>query len=59
MLRGMGGASIGVWCAHGEGRAHFPSQEVKQAVLQVRGCMRGTLEHDRGMEHSTTGLACW
>lgn len=33
MLRGMGGAQIGVWCAHGEGCAHFPSEEVKQRVL--------------------------
>lgn len=29
----MGGAQIGVWCAHGEGRAHFPSDAVKQRVL--------------------------
>lgn len=34
MLRGMGGAQIGVWCAHGEGQAHFPSEEVKQHVMK-------------------------
>jgi len=33
MLRGMGGASLGVWCAHGEGRALFPSASVRDRVL--------------------------
>lgn len=33
MLRGMGGSQIGVWCAHGEGQAKFPSQEVHQRVM--------------------------
>jgi phosphoribosylformylglycinamidine synthase len=32
MLRGMGGSQIGVWCAHGEGRAIFPDEEVKIKV---------------------------
>lgn len=32
-LQGMGGASIGVWCAHGEGQALFPSAEVEKQVL--------------------------
>ena len=31
--QGMGGSSIGIWCAHGEGRAHFPDPQVQQAVL--------------------------
>jgi phosphoribosylformylglycinamidine synthase len=31
-LKGMGGASIGVWCAHGEGRAYFPDSAVEAAV---------------------------
>ncbi|KAA6424168.1 MAG: putative phosphoribosylformylglycinamidine chloroplastic mitochondrial-like [Trebouxia sp. A1-2] len=34
MLKGMGGSSMGIWCAHGEGRAHFPDPQVKQAVLE-------------------------
>ncbi len=25
---------MGIWCAHGEGRAHFPDPQVKQAVLE-------------------------
>lgn len=33
MLRGMGGAQLGVWCAHGEGRAHFPDPEVLKLVV--------------------------
>jgi len=32
MLNGMGGAQIGVWCAHGEGRAHFPDDTVQRVV---------------------------
>ncbi len=32
MLKGMGGAQIGVWCAHGEGRAIFPDAQVKSVV---------------------------
>jgi phosphoribosylformylglycinamidine synthase len=34
MLRGMGGASIGVWCAHGEGQALFPDAAVREHVLK-------------------------
>ena len=34
LLKGMGGAQIGVWCAHGEGQALFPSEEVKSHVLK-------------------------
>jgi phosphoribosylformylglycinamidine synthase len=33
MLKGMGGASIGVWCAHGEGQALFPDEAVRKHVL--------------------------
>jgi phosphoribosylformylglycinamidine synthase len=33
MLKGMGGARVGVWCAHGEGRAIFPDEAVKQRVM--------------------------
>jgi phosphoribosylformylglycinamidine synthase len=33
LLRGMGGAKVGVWVAHGEGRATFPDDSVRSAVL--------------------------
>jgi len=33
MLKGMEGATLGVWVAHGEGRAHFPSREIEEKVL--------------------------
>ena len=33
MLKGMGGSRVGVWCAHGEGRAKFPDLDVQQDVL--------------------------
>ena len=33
LLDGMAGATVGVWCAHGEGKATFPSAEVEAAVL--------------------------
>ena len=36
MLKGMGGSTVGVWCAHGEGRATFPSAAVREDV-QSRG----------------------
>ena len=32
MLNGMGGSRLGVWCAHGEGKATFPDPQVKAAV---------------------------
>jgi len=32
MLRGMAGSVLGVWVAHGEGRAHFPSRRVLHEV---------------------------
>lgn len=35
-LRDMDGTSIGVWVAHGEGRAVFPSEEVRQMVMKER-----------------------
>jgi phosphoribosylformylglycinamidine synthase len=31
-LRGMEGSRLGVWVAHGEGRAHFPDLQVQEAV---------------------------
>jgi phosphoribosylformylglycinamidine synthase len=33
MLRGMAGARLGVWVAHGEGRAYFPDAEIQDRVL--------------------------
>lgn len=33
LLKGMGGANIGVWAAHGEGQALFPDEQVRQHVL--------------------------
>ena len=32
-LQGMGGSSIGVWCAHGEGQALFPDAATQQTVV--------------------------
>jgi phosphoribosylformylglycinamidine synthase len=33
MLRGMAGSVLGVWVAHGEGRAHFPDPGMQARVL--------------------------
>jgi phosphoribosylformylglycinamidine synthase len=33
MLKGMQGARLGVWVAHGEGRAYFPDPAVQERVL--------------------------
>ncbi|KAK9837421.1 hypothetical protein WJX81_001177 [Elliptochloris bilobata] len=33
LLKGMAGARMGIWCAHGEGRAIFPDASVMDAVL--------------------------
>ncbi|CAI5965156.1 unnamed protein product [Closterium sp. NIES-64] len=33
MLRGMEGTRVGIWVAHGEGRALFPSESLFQSVL--------------------------
>ena len=32
--QGMEGAAVGIWCAHGEGRAKFPDPDVQRAVLE-------------------------
>jgi hypothetical protein len=34
LLQGMGGAQIGVWAAHGEGQALFPSAQIKEHILK-------------------------
>jgi phosphoribosylformylglycinamidine synthase len=33
LLRGMEGATLGIWVAHGEGQALFPEQKVLERVL--------------------------
>ncbi|HCC68854.1 MAG TPA: phosphoribosylformylglycinamidine synthase, partial [Nitrospiraceae bacterium] len=35
MLDGMEGSTLGIWVAHGEGRAHFPDNEVKEKVIKM------------------------
>lgn len=34
MFKGMEGSTLGVWCAHGEGRAYFPNDDVLSRVLE-------------------------
>jgi phosphoribosylformylglycinamidine synthase len=34
MLKGMEGATLGIWVAHGEGRAHFPEAGIREKVLE-------------------------
>lgn len=36
LLRGMAGSVLGVWSAHGEGRAYFPDPAVREAVEAQR-----------------------
>lgn len=36
MLRGMEGSTLGVWAAHGEGRAYFPDNDVQESVLDSK-----------------------
>lgn len=33
VMQGMEGASMGIWCAHGEGRAVFPDSSVQQRIM--------------------------
>ncbi|MGW8268392.1 MAG: phosphoribosylformylglycinamidine synthase subunit PurQ, partial [Longimicrobiales bacterium] len=33
MLKGMAGATLGIWVAHGEGRAYFPDPSIEHRVL--------------------------
>lgn len=35
MLAGMEGSSLGVWVAHGEGRAHFPDSESRTSAVEA------------------------
>ena len=32
LLRGMAGSTLGIWVAHGEGRAYFPSRSILEKV---------------------------
>ena len=34
LLRGMEGASLGIWVAHGEGMAHFPHDGIKKDIIE-------------------------
>lgn len=34
LLKGMEGSSLGVWVAHGEGRAHFPDPASRKHVVE-------------------------
>merc|ERR1739848_469607 len=34
MLKGMSGLTMGIWVAHGEGKAYFPDDGVKQALTE-------------------------
>lgn len=34
MLEGMDGANLGIWCAHGEGRCHFPDAATRDIVIE-------------------------
>ncbi len=34
MLKGMEGATLGIWVAHGEGRLHFPDTDVMDDVFE-------------------------
>ncbi|MEJ2203412.1 MAG: phosphoribosylformylglycinamidine synthase [Gemmatimonadota bacterium] len=52
MLREMEGATVGVWVAHGEGQAHFPSEAIAQDVL-ARGLAPVRYVDDAG-EPTTT-----
>lgn len=38
MLKGMQGSTLGVWAAHGEGKAYFPNQNLMQHVLNKDLC---------------------
>lgn len=35
MLNGMAGSKLGVWVAHGEGRAYFPDETILKRVNQL------------------------
>jgi len=36
MLRKMAGSTLGIWVAHGEGRAHFPSNDILEKVESLQ-----------------------
>lgn len=65
MFRGMEGITLGVWAAHGEGRAYFPDNKVMNAVLDsglapVRYCDddgKITEEYPFNMNGSPFGVA--
>lgn len=65
MLKGMGGAQLGVWVAHGEGRAFFPDKEVFDmvknnklaAVKYVNGDGDATMAYPDNPNGSVGGIA--
>ena len=62
MLRGMGGSQIGVWCAHGEGQAHFPSEEVQRRVMADTLAPIRCATHQRDLcfpSSACQARACW
>lgn len=38
MLKGMEGSILGVWIAHGEGRAYFPDKKILDKVFEKKSC---------------------
>jgi phosphoribosylformylglycinamidine synthase len=47
MLRGMENSVLGVWAAHGEGRAYFPDRNIKEKVL-AKGLAPARYADDEG-----------
>lgn len=49
LLRGMAGSTLGIWVAHGEGRAHFPCPKV-HAIVNAKNLapMRCALRRPHG-----------
>ncbi|CAL6385891.1 unnamed protein product [Bathycoccus prasinos] len=65
MLKDMGGSRMGVWCAHGEGKAHFPDSSViselsksgQCAVRYVDSTGKPTTEYPLNPNGSPEGIA--
>jgi len=47
MLKGMAGSTLGIWVAHGEGRAYFPDRDILQ-VVKTRNLAPVRYVDDRG-----------
>ena len=65
MLKDMGGSRMGVWCAHGEGKAHFPDSSIiselsksgQCAVRYVDSAGKPTTEYPLNPNGSPEGIA--